>query len=74
MISPSGMSQSCYDSKNPCATCVCKKGPVAGSPSEMIRDEVGCKKPAICPNYCRSWTGLEQRVGDEWDCWHDDFR
>ena len=70
MIDPSGMSQSCYDPKNPCATCVCKKGP----PSKLVRDEDGCQKPKLCPNFCPSWKDEEHRVGDNWDCWHDDYK
>ena len=71
MISPSESSRSCDDPENSCATCICSKGS-PGTASKLTRDEEGCKKPKTCPRYCPHWE--VHRVGDEWDCWHEDYK
>merc|ERR1711862_914910 len=66
---PLGGYGECGNPERPCDLCACKPG----NPPKLKIDRNGCKKGPLCQKPCPS-SEDDHRVGDSWDCWHDDKR
>merc|ERR1719430_2902366 len=64
---PLGGYGSCGNPAKPCDLCAC----IPGNPPKLKIDTDGCEKGKLCPKPCPS-SKDDHRVGDTWDCWHDD--
>jgi len=66
---PLGGYGNCGNPAKPCDLCACKPG----NPPQLMIDPDGCEKGSLCQKPCPS-SKDDHRVGDTWDCWHDDKR
>jgi len=64
---PLGGYGSCGNTAKPCDLCAC----IPGNPPQLKIDTNGCEKGKLCQKPCPS-SKDDHRVGDTWDCWHDD--